>query len=407
MLDANLIRRYGKQTGTAFAGIVAGPNKVMRRVARRDLVTWDADAHGYRMDAADAQIVLQRWPVPNRGASSPHEQANGCTGICNAERWGEYTAPVRQIAPSHRPTAGKVAAVNDNRHSGEAPEPSPDLEARRALVFHDRPLVVDLISLTLNHGMFLVRAARDVPRRNGWLRCGDPTWRSSTWNATTRSRPCACSARRVLSSRARCRSSASPAATTSQPSCGHSSLVLTTSFHAVLAQELLARSIVIVRRSRRRIGRSCQPSARPTLKSMYWRAKSGSGQTSRRTERHRTEPALRPCWQRRSGRHPRLDPGCRLGTKFAAESNIVDSHIRALRNKLGDDYRHPRFIATVPGPGLPVRIEILGRRVAEAGRFAGVVGPLLGDMTELMTPRKGPPMLRLLVGKTLPWLAGR
>ena len=55
--------RYGKQTGTAFAGIVAGPNKVMRRVARRDLITWDADVRGYRMDPADAEIVLQRWPV--------------------------------------------------------------------------------------------------------------------------------------------------------------------------------------------------------------------------------------------------------------------------------------------------------------------------------------------------------
>ena len=61
-LDADLTARYGKQTGTAFAGIVAGPNKVMRRVARRDLITWDADARGYRMDPADAEIVLQRWP---------------------------------------------------------------------------------------------------------------------------------------------------------------------------------------------------------------------------------------------------------------------------------------------------------------------------------------------------------
>ena len=61
-LDAELTTRYGKKTGTAFAGIVAGPNKVMRRVARRDLVTWDPDARGYRMDPADAEIVLQRWP---------------------------------------------------------------------------------------------------------------------------------------------------------------------------------------------------------------------------------------------------------------------------------------------------------------------------------------------------------
>jgi len=62
-LDADLAARYGKRTGTAFAGIVAGPNKVMRRVARRDLITWDADARGYRMDPADAEIVLQRWPA--------------------------------------------------------------------------------------------------------------------------------------------------------------------------------------------------------------------------------------------------------------------------------------------------------------------------------------------------------
>lgn len=63
VLDAELTARYGKRTGTAFAGIVAGPNKVMRRVARRDLIRWDADARGYRMDPADAEIVLQRWPA--------------------------------------------------------------------------------------------------------------------------------------------------------------------------------------------------------------------------------------------------------------------------------------------------------------------------------------------------------
>ena len=65
-LDRDLAARYDKKSNTAFAGIVAGPNKVMRRVARRDLVTWDADARGYRMDPADAEIVLQRWPAPHR-----------------------------------------------------------------------------------------------------------------------------------------------------------------------------------------------------------------------------------------------------------------------------------------------------------------------------------------------------
>ena len=41
------------------------------------------------------------------------------------------------------------------------------------------------------------------------------------------------------------------------------------------------------------------------------------------------------------------------GTDFVAESNIVDRHIRSLRIKLQNDYRHPRFIATVPGRGYP------------------------------------------------------
>ncbi len=39
------------------------------------------------------------------------------------------------------------------------------------------------------------------------------------------------------------------------------------------------------------------------------------------------------------------------GADLVGESNIVDRHIRGLRIKLQDDYRNPRFIATVPGQG--------------------------------------------------------
>ena len=39
------------------------------------------------------------------------------------------------------------------------------------------------------------------------------------------------------------------------------------------------------------------------------------------------------------------------GVDFIAESNVVDRHIRALRIKLQNDWRSPRFIATVPGKG--------------------------------------------------------
>lgn len=39
------------------------------------------------------------------------------------------------------------------------------------------------------------------------------------------------------------------------------------------------------------------------------------------------------------------------GVDFVADSNIVDRHIRSLRAKLQNDWRRPRFIATVRGQG--------------------------------------------------------
>jgi DNA-binding response OmpR family regulator len=39
------------------------------------------------------------------------------------------------------------------------------------------------------------------------------------------------------------------------------------------------------------------------------------------------------------------------GVDYVAESNVVDRQIRNLRERLHDDWRHPRFIATVPGVG--------------------------------------------------------
>ena len=39
------------------------------------------------------------------------------------------------------------------------------------------------------------------------------------------------------------------------------------------------------------------------------------------------------------------------GVDYVADSNVVDRHIRNLRAKLQNDWRKPRFIATVPGRG--------------------------------------------------------
>lgn len=61
VFNEELKARYGKTNGTAFAGIVAGPNKLMRRIAHRDLITWDAAANGYRIHPADAKVILAVW----------------------------------------------------------------------------------------------------------------------------------------------------------------------------------------------------------------------------------------------------------------------------------------------------------------------------------------------------------
>ena len=56
------------------------------------------------------------------------------------------------------------------------------------------------------------------------------------------------------------------------------------------------------------------------------------------------------------------------GTDFLAESNVVDRHVRNLRAKLQNNWRRPRYIATVPGRGyrfVPVTSEETG-----APRFA-------------------------------------
>jgi DNA-binding response OmpR family regulator len=39
------------------------------------------------------------------------------------------------------------------------------------------------------------------------------------------------------------------------------------------------------------------------------------------------------------------------GDDFVADSNVVDQHIRNLRAKLQDNWREPRYIATIPGRG--------------------------------------------------------
>ena len=90
-------------------------------------------------------------------------------------------------------------------------EPSTSIpdDARRAFVLNDRPLLVDLIELTLNHGLFVVQSAQDLAEAEadpGDL--GGRTSPCSTWTTRTPRRCCSAWARRTRSDRAGRRSSA-------------------------------------------------------------------------------------------------------------------------------------------------------------------------------------------------------
>jgi len=234
----------------------------------------------------------------------------------------------------------------------EHKEPRPGAEARRALVLHDRPLVVDLIELTLNHGVFLVRPARNLAEAEAILNDWQPHLAVVDMDHDDSA---ALLGRLGASNRLTKR--VTPALGLTRRGDLKTKLrafdlgvddILTMPF---APEELLARAIVITRRATG----TDQPLI-PTItigeieidilsrevrtgasvihlsgieQSLLYLLASRAGQVVTRDE------MLDAIW----------------GTDFIAESNIVDRHIRSLRIKLQNDYRHPRFIATVAGRG--------------------------------------------------------
>ena len=229
---------------------------------------------------------------------------------------------------------------------------APQPEARRALVLHDRQLVVDLIELTLNHGLFVVRPARSLAEADAILDEWHPDLAVIDMDHDDST---ALLGR--LGTLGRLTKRVTPALGLTRRGDLKTKLrafdlgvddILTMPFSP---EELLARSIVITRRasgtdrplvpviklgeieidilSRQvRAGRSVVHLSGIEQSLLYLLA-SRAGRTVTREE------ILDAIW----------------GPDFVTESNIVDRHIRSLRIKLQNDYRHPRFIATVPGQG--------------------------------------------------------
>ena len=229
---------------------------------------------------------------------------------------------------------------------------TPNVEARRALVLHDWPVVIDLITLTLHHGVFAVRAASSLVEAEAILHEWGPQLAvvdmdhddSTTFLA------------RVGASNT-LRKSVTPVLGLTRRGDLRTKLrafdlgvddILTMPFSP---EELLARAIVITRRATGadrpiipviRLGEMEIDIVNRVVRagtsvvhlsgieqSLLYLLASRSGLVVT------TEEILDAIW----------------GTDFVAESNIVDRHIRSLRIKLQNDYRRPRFIATVPGLG--------------------------------------------------------
>ena len=230
-------------------------------------------------------------------------------------------------------------------------EARPD-DARRALVLHDRPLIVDLITLTLNHGVFVVRAAHSLAEADeimaGWnphIAVIDMDHDDST------------ALLQRLGASNTLRQSVTPSLGLTRRGDLKTKLkafdlgvddILTVPFSP---EELLARAIVITRRSTG-IDRPIVPTIKLgeiEIDILGREVRTGNSIV----HLSGIEQSLLYLLASRAGRVVTREEvlDAVWGTDFVAESNIVDRHIRSLRIKLQNDYRHPRFIATVPGRG--------------------------------------------------------
>ncbi len=225
-------------------------------------------------------------------------------------------------------------------------------QARRALVLHDRQLVVDLIELTLNHGLFMVRAAKSLADAEQLIGEWQPELAVIDMDHDDST-----GLLRLLGASRTLQRSTIPALGLTRRGDLKTKLrafdlgvddILTMPFSP---EELLARSIVITRRA---LGRE-HPIV-PTIRLGEMEVDIVNRQVrAGESVVHLSgiEQSLLYLLASRGGQVVTRDEilDAIWGTDFVAESNIVDRHVRSLRVKLQNDYKQPRFIATVPGRG--------------------------------------------------------
>lgn len=229
---------------------------------------------------------------------------------------------------------------------------TPDVDARRAMVLHTHRLVVDLIELTLNHGLFVVRAAESLAEAEAIL----AAWRPHMTVIDMDHDDSTALLQRLGASNTLTRSPTPVLGLTRRGDLKTKLRAFDLGVDDILTvpfvpEELLARSIVITRRV---LGtdRPIVPTIRlGEIEIDILNRQVRAGESI--VHLSGIEQSLLYLLASRSGRVVTRDEilDAIWGPDFVAESNIVDRHVRSLRIKLQNDYRHPRFIATVPGKG--------------------------------------------------------
>jgi DNA-binding response OmpR family regulator len=223
----------------------------------------------------------------------------------------------------------------------------------RVLVLVDQPLIAEVIELTLNHGVYRTRKARDVPEAAAVLE----QWRPHLAVIDMDISGDLLVQRMGRSGGGGGGGAWPPVLALTRRGDLRTKLaafeqgvddIMTVPFSP---EELLARVLVITRRS---YGEAVPLIPVLTLGEieidiLHRRVRAGS------SELHLTglEQSLLYLLAANAGRVVTRDEilDALWGVDYAAESNVVDRHIRNLRAKLQNDWRKPRFIATVPGKG--------------------------------------------------------
>ena len=226
------------------------------------------------------------------------------------------------------------------------------MSPRRALVLNDQPVQVHLIELTLNHGLFVVRAAIDLAAAEAIMAAWPPHIAVIDMDHIDSTALLV----RVGASNSLTRSVTPVLGLTRRGDLKTKLKAFDLGVDDILAmpfspEELLARSIVIVRRASGQ-----EPPIVPSIKVgeieidiLNREVRAGSSVV------HLTgiEQSLLYVLASHAGRVLTRDEilDAIWGPDFLSESNVVDRHVRTLRAKLQNDYRNPRFIATIPGRG--------------------------------------------------------